>query len=214
MIDDEKIKVSDNSTPDELRRAADQKEQEQRMNSAPGYPSWRYHPQKGAKLVHSPEEEEALGEGYSDVPDPNASTRPQNPELAALATETQALADRAASAAGVQSAHDRQRQESTNLLREATGQVQPVETATDVRRQQGQQENARLAGEKQEAQKLADYNKQEADKLASNVEGHPDSYRARKGAAKKAGGAKKTAGAAKAAKKATTRGKSGGRKRG
>jgi hypothetical protein len=32
------------------------------------YPSWRYHPTEEARIVHSAEEEEALGSGWADSP--------------------------------------------------------------------------------------------------------------------------------------------------
>lgn len=37
------------------------------------YPTWRYHPKKPAVIVHSPTEEDALGDGWSDSPDPKAA---------------------------------------------------------------------------------------------------------------------------------------------
>lgn len=36
------------------------------------YPSTRYHPAKGQATVSSPEEEQALGEGWRDIPFSNA----------------------------------------------------------------------------------------------------------------------------------------------
>lgn len=39
------------------------------------YPTWRYHRTKPAKIVHSPTEEDALGDGWSDSPDPDAKAK-------------------------------------------------------------------------------------------------------------------------------------------
>jgi hypothetical protein len=192
-------RISKDSTPDELRRAAEIREQQLRTSTP--FPSWRYHATKPAVLVKSEEEAKALGSGWTDSPD--GDTRGVgNPELAALATETQALADRAANAAGIQTAHDRQRAESSNLLREALGGVQSPETALEQRRQAGQQANRERAESQDEARKLADYQAKESERLKDGVEG---TFAARKRAindrkAKASKGAAKKSPAKKAAK--------------
>jgi hypothetical protein len=213
--DDDQIRVTGDSTPDELRRAAEQRELQ--MRSVQKYPGWRFHKTKPAVIVNSPEQEKALGAGWSEEQDPENTALGGNVSaevLRGLALQTEQLAEQTARVAGVQSASDRRRAESTNLLREATGARDPgdADERTERLRELGQQANRETAEQATVAREAAEYNAEEADRLAKNV-GRP-TYRARKAAQKNARAASAKTGAAKTAKKsAAKKGKLGGTRR-
>ncbi|MBA3578934.1 MAG: hypothetical protein H0W42_03015 [Gemmatimonadaceae bacterium] len=192
--------ISKDSSPDELRRAAQVKETT--PEHVTKYPGWRFHKTKPMRLVNSPDEEDALDGGYSDVPDadnlPGDEGQPSAEELRALANQTALLADQAAKAAG--------------------------ETDRNaVRRRAGEQANARTSEEKTEARKSSedtarDEQRREdaaasADQTTSFASQRPGGVTAKTAKADKAAKADKPAAAktAKASKAKTTTGKLGGR---
>lgn len=210
---DETLKVNQDSTPDELRRAAEARERELRVEQK--YPGWRYHKTLPAVIVNSPADEKALGSGWSEEQFEGNTALAGNasPEsLRALALETELLADRTAEIAGVQSPNDKERARSVNALKEATGGRGPgkSDARTETLRQAGAAANKRDAETTDEARKAAEYFDAEEKKRTESVEGHPDSFRARKGAAKSAAKKAPASKPATAKKTAAKKGKLGG----
>jgi hypothetical protein len=94
MADTETLKVDEKSSPDELRRAAEVREQQ--LRTVKEYPRWRYHRTKPAVLVQSPDEEKNLGSGYGDAPYPEnppwvpGTPRPETDAKSALQADVDA----------------------------------------------------------------------------------------------------------------------------